>query len=499
MDTRQLLLAIDLGTSGVKVGAFESDGRLVAKRRRAYPAMSPRPEWMEQDPETWWAACRQAIKEVVRATPADRYHGIAVTGLAPALVCLDEHGRPVRPAPIWSDRRAVAEITELTERLGYDTNFSLLPRLQWLRRHESEEYRRTRWVCQSFEYLSFKLTGEVVSIAPTDQLRPWSERDIEVAELDLDKFPSRMCKLGERLGALSLDVAADLELPAGLPVIAGTVDTFAAWLGTGTTEKGILCNTVGTSDGIALVWDEPVSDPAGPVYAMPHITGRGWIIGGALSSGGLLLDWFARRFYSHLTRPFAEIEKEARSVPAGAEGVIILPYLVGERWPLFDPHARGVFFGLAESHTRAHLARAVLESVAFAIRHVCEAIETTGARIEDVRIAGRAAHNEVWSQIKADVLGQPVLIPEIADSGLLGAAIIAGWGVGWFSDLAQATTSMVRFRARLEPDAERHEVYTRIFALYRDLYAHLKQDFLRLFNLNASCLRQRKWRPEPGQ
>ncbi|RMG52091.1 MAG: hypothetical protein D6723_09360, partial [Acidobacteria bacterium] len=361
MDTRQLLLAIDLGTSGVKAGAFDIDGRLVAKRRREYSVASPHPEWAEQDPETWWTACRQAIREVVRTTSADRYHGIAVTGLAPALVCLDERGRPVRPAPIWSDRRAVAEIADLTERLGYDTSFSLLPRLQWLKRHEPEEYRRTRRVCQSFEYLSFKLTGEVVAIAPTDQLRPWSERDIEVAELDVNKFPSRMCKLGEPLGTLSVDVATDLDLPAGLPVIAGTVDTFAAWIGTGTMEKGTLCNTVGTSDGIALVWDEPVNDPAGRVYAMPHVIGRGWIIGGALSSGGLLLDWFVRRFYNHLARPFEEVEKEARSVPPGAEGVIILPYLVGERWPLFDPHARGVFFGLAESHTRAHLARAVLE------------------------------------------------------------------------------------------------------------------------------------------
>jgi sugar (pentulose or hexulose) kinase len=266
-------------------------------------------------------------------------------------------------------------------------------------------------------------------------------------------------------------------------VVAGTVDAFAAWVGTATIHKGILCNTVGTSDGIALVWDQPLRDPKGRVDSMPHVIGRDWIVGGALSSGGITLDWFVRRFYDHVANPFAVIAEEARSIPAGAEGLMALPYLVGERSPIFDPHARGVFFGMAETHTRAHFARAVLESVAFAVRDVCEAIREVGGEIEEVRVAGGAAHSDVWSQIKADVLGRRVLIPEIPDSGLLGAAIVAGWGVGQFDHLSDAAEKMVRFRAELEPNPEHHARYTQLFECYRGLYAHLKDDFAKMAEL----------------
>jgi xylulokinase len=484
MDRTNLFLAIDLGTSGVKVGVIDADGWLVTKTGARYETTTPRPGWVEQDPESWWAAGRAAIKEAAREINPTQLQSLSVAGLAPALVCLNEQGEPVCPAPIWSDRRAEAELAELTERLGYDTIFSLLPRLLWLKRQEGTSYRRTRWVFQPYEYVSFKLTGEVACIAPTEQLRPWSEQDFAASELDRDKFPYRICTLGEIIGPLSPDVAAETGLPSGLPVVAGTVDTFAAWIGTATTRKGVVCNTVGTSDGIALVWDQPLPDPKGRVSAMPHITGRDWIVGGALSSGGLMLDWFVRRFYNQTPNPYEVVTQEASSVPAGAEGLMALPYLVGERSPIFNPHARGVFFGIAETHTRAHFARAVLESVAFAVRDVCEAIREVGGEIEEVRVAGGAAHSDVWSQIKADVLGRRVLIPEIADSGLLGAAIIAGWGVGQFENLSAAAEKMVRFRAKLEPNPEHHARYTQLFECYRGLYAHLKDDFARMAKLN---------------
>lgn len=480
MRERNLFLAIDLGTSGVKVGVIDADGWLVTKTGVRYETTTPRPGWVEQDPEAWWAACRAAIKEVAREIDLTQLQSLSVAGLAPALVCLNERGEPVCPAPIWSDRRAEAELAELTERLGYDTIFSLLPRLLWLKRQEGTSYRHTRWVFQPYEYLSFKLTGEAVCIAATEQLRPWSEQDIATSELDRDKFPPRICTLGEMIGPLSSDVAAETGLPSGLPVVAGTVDAFAAWIGTATTRKGVVCNTVGTSDGIALVWDQPVRDPKGRVSAMPHITGRDWIVGGALSSGGIMLDWFVRRFYNHLPDPFEVVAREARSIAVGAEGLMALPYLVGERSPIFDPHARSVFFGIAETHTRAHFARAVLESVAFAVRDVCEAIMEVGGEIEEVRVAGGAAHSEVWSQIKADVLGRRVLVPEIADSAMLGAAIIAGWGVGQFENLSEAAETMVKFRATLEPNPEHHARYTQLFECYRDLYAHLKDDFAKM-------------------
>ncbi len=191
------------------------------------------------------------------------------------------------------------------------------------------------------------------------------------------------------------------------------------------------------------------------------------------------------------------VAEEADSVPAGANGLIALPYLVGERSPILDPYARSVFFGISETHTRAHFARAVLESVAFAVRDVCEVIKELGAEIEEVRVAGGATRNDVWNQIKADVLGQRVLVPEIPDSGMLGAAIIAAWGTGYFENLSEASQAMVKFRAILEPNPEDHRAYTQLFEFYRSLYAHVKDDFANLFHLNKTLALARR-RTEEG-
>jgi gluconokinase len=251
-----------------------------------------------------------------------------------------------------------------------------------------------------------------------------------------------------------------------------------------------MCNTAGTTDGIAVVCERRLDDPLNRVQSMPHIVerhgARNWIVGGAMSSGGIMLDWFGRRFYAHLADPYLVVSDEAACVPVGAEGLIVLPYLLGERSPINDPDARSVFFGISETHTRAHLARAVLESVAFAVRDVCEAITEVGAEIAEVRIAGGASRSDVWNQIKADVLGRSVLVPSVADSGMLGAAIIAGWGIGCFADLADAAQTMVKFRAKLEPNQDHHAVYSRLFNFYRGLYAHLKSDFAGLAQMRRA-------------
>ncbi|CAN5688838.1 xylulokinase [soil metagenome] len=480
----QLFLGLDLGTSGLKVGVFDANGQLVARAESTYATQAPQTGWVEQNPEKWWSAVAGAIKDVVRHIDVTHMKGLAVSGQSPALVCLDASGEIVRPASIWSDQRALAEGVEVAEQLGALASFSLLPRLLWLKRHEPTNYNRTKYVFESFDYISFKLTHQVASIGPTGRPSPWSAKHIGSLGLDPEKFPSRSSQFGEVFGSLTPAVASKLGLPSGLPVIAGTIDAFAAWLGTATLSKGALCNTAGTSEGIALVWDKPLDDPRGRVISMPHITGEGWIIGGAMSTGGIMLDWFVRRFYDHVDNPYLAVANDADSVEPGAGGLMALPYLVGERSPIFDPNARSVFFGVTEKHTRAHFARAVLESVAFAVRDVCEVIKEVGAEIGEVRVAGGTAQCSVWNQIKADVLGRRVLVPEITESSMLGAAIIAAWGTGRFASLAAAVESMVKFRSVLEPHPEKHAAYSQLFALYRRLYVHLKDDFTTLFHLN---------------
>jgi xylulokinase len=480
MSDRPLFLGLDLGTSGVKAGLIDVEGRLVANARRDYPTTVPRQGWVEQDPAEWWVATLSAMKEMVLHVDPARIQGICAVGQSPALVCVDARGEPVRPASTWADQRALYEAQEVAQQFGPFASFSLLPRILWLKRNEPTNYQRTRWIFDSIDYINFKLTGEAALIAPTPQHYAWSANDFSSLGLMPDKLPATVHRLGEVFGSLAPEVANLLGIPSGVPVLSGTIDAFAAWIGTATFSRGSACNTAGSSEGFALVWAEPIADAQQRVLSMRHIAGSDWIVGGAMSTGGVMLDWFGRQFYGESSNPFAAITSEADSVPAGAGGLVVLPYLIGERSPILDPNARCVFFGITNTHTRAHLARAVLESVAFAVRDVCDLIQELGAETSEVRVAGAGGSNGVWNQIKADVLGRSLLVPEIAESGLLGAAIVAAWGMGTFASLETAARSMVRMRAALEPDPEKHAAYTEIFDLYRSLYQHLKDDFVTL-------------------
>ena len=484
----ELLMAVDIGTSGAKVGVIDTSGRLVCCSRSEYTTDRPKPGWSEQSPAVWWNATAASIKEVVRSIDASRLLGVCVTGLAPAMVYLDNQGEPVRAAPIWSDNRAGAELREVLERVGSESPANLLSQVLWLKRHEPDVYRQVRWVLQSFEFINLKLTGQIHGLTHRTD-RPFVTRaDTESCGLNFDVFPERVSRPGTFAGSVLPDVADELGLGRGLPVIGGTVDTFSAWLGTATVSRGIACNTIGTTSSVTLAWDEPLKDELGRTSCMPHITGEDWVLTGAMSSGGLVVDWFARQFYKGSAGPLTCLIREAASVPAGADGLIALPYLEGERSPIFDPVARGVFFGIGQAHTRAHFARAALESIAFASRHVCETMAEIGGEVSEVRVAGALASNDLPAQIISDMLGRPVVIPEVPDSSLLGAAVMAGFAIGRFESLEHAAQVMFKPRSRLEPVLENHARYSRMFDLYKAIYAQLKEVFAASASLNTDAL-----------
>ena len=472
MSHADLIVAVDLGTSGARAGAFDAGGRLVDRAEESYETSRPRSGWAEQDPDAWWAACRRVIGKVTARIEPGYVRALCPVGLSPALTCVDGGGRPVRPSPIWCDSRARAVHAELAERLRPVTVPMWLPQLVWMRRHEPDRYRRMRWALQSYEYVSFRLTGITTAITSTRE-EGTAARLLEDVGLDPAHRPETVRCPGNLIGALSPQVALEVGLPAGLPVIAGTVDCFATWIGTGALRSGTLCVTTGTSSGVAAISDRRIVDPRGRVGSMPHVIGDRWVLAGPTSSGGNMVAWFANQFYSDEPDRIARLSRDAASIPAGADGLITLPYLIGERAPIDDPQARSVFFGIGEAHTRAHFARAVLESVAFAVLDVCEVMREVGAGFDEVRLAGPAAHNIAWSRIRADVLGRPVLIPEVADSALLGAAILAARGAGVFDDFETAIDAMVRIRDVLEPDKHAHSEYRSRLPLFRDLYQRL--------------------------
>jgi xylulokinase len=480
-----LLLAIDIGSSGAKAGIFDALGCSIAVARQGYDTAGRLPGWQEQEPEVWWGACLKVIKEVCSKIEPAGLAAVCVTGMAPTMVCIDARGQSVRPAPLWSDCRATAEANEVIERTGRQAASFFLSQLLWLKRHEPDNYRRTRWVLQSFEYISFKLTGEVASIALSRESAPWNADEIALCSLNPEQFPPRVCQTGEVFGQLLPDRFSEIGLRTGLPVIAGTVDTFAAWIGTATVRVGQVCCSVGTTSSIALVCDRKHDGSKARIGTMRHVIGDAWVATGPMSSGGLMVDWFARQFYRDVADPFEQVMQEASAVPVGAEGLLALPYLTGERTPIFDSSARGVFFGIAPRHKREHFARAALESVAYAIRDVYDILIETGRATTEVRLAGPLAHHRTWSRMIADMLGQSVLVPVIAQSGLLGAAIIACWGAGKVTSAIDAAETMVRFCETVEPDLKHHARYSQSFGLFRFLYKNLKSSFADLDELTA--------------
>lgn len=466
------VLGIDLGTTRVKVGVFGIDGAPIASAHRAYGLIEPGPPgWFEQDPEEWWGASRDAIREVVGASLGTRIVGLCVVGQGPSIVAVDDRGAAVANALIWMDRRCEAERARLAARLGGDVSeYSAVPKASWLRRERPEAYARTRWFLQAWDYIAFRLTGTAVSSSFRGGVVFPSEL-VAAAELAAERFPPQLV-MGGAGGTLRPAVARELGLPvADLPVAGGVNDSTASVLGIGILRRGLALDLGGTSGGLGLAWDAPLAGPGLTTWPLPK-PGL-FICGGPLAAAGTSFKWLLTTFgygAAGAETAFAE----AASVPSGAAGLVFLPYLAGERTPLWDDQARGVLFGLGARHTRAHVARAVLEGVAFALRHIAESLRDAGGTIDELRVSGGQAKGALWNQIKADVLGTTVAVPSLTEGALLGAAILAATGAGRTADPLAAADRFVRIVDRLEPRLAAGAVYAERYATYRQLYPRLR-------------------------
>jgi xylulokinase len=497
-----LLLGIDAGTSSVKAVLLDLGGNLCAVGQAEYPLHHIRPGWVEQDPEDWWQATCKAVGETLAKVPhgAERVLGLAVSSQAPTLLPLDHSGRPLRAAMIWMDRRAEAEAARLAELVGADEihritgnrpdSFYLAARLLWLRNHESEVLKQTWKFAQVNGYLNYRLTGRLTvdpAHAVLMQMRhyatpAWSEALCSACGVDPAQFPEVM--EGHHVqGEVTAGAAAATGLRAGTPVMAGTVDSPAAALEAGVTEPGIAVEMTGTSTVVIIPNDRGLTEPA--LIAMPHaLPGIHLLLGAMVSSGGCL-----RWFRDQLGQPEAQaameggsdaldlLTQQAGQVGPGSEGVIFLPYMMGERSPLWHANARGVFFGMSLATSKGALVRSILEGAAFALRHNVEVAARAGAEVREMRSVGGCSRSDVWNQIKADVLGMPVVIPRASVGSPYGAAILAGMGAGAFPDVRKSLAEMVHLERRFEPDPANHEKYTRIYQIFRDIYDHLKGDF----------------------
>jgi xylulokinase len=460
------VLAIDLGTTEVKAGLVSLDGRLLGLARAGYatdaePAMGR----AEQDPEAWWAAIGLAVRELARAAVGDVV-AIGIDGHGPTLVAVDEAGRPTHPAITWQDTRAAAEQAELAAATGLE-GWSLagLPAALWLERSRPAAAAATRWYLATWDFIAFRLTGRASTSLAVGQPFP-APATLDRAGLPGLTVPPAV-DAGTVVGPLGDDAAAALGLRSGIPVVAGIVDAWASFHGAGMVRPGDAMDPGGSAGGFGVYWDRPLVVP-GSFSTIAPLPGL-FSIGGAMAATGRAVDWFRVDVLGGAATTATLIE-EAGSVPAGADGVVFLPYLAGERSPLWDPTARGAFVGLAIGHGRRQLVRAILEASAFAIRHVAESILEAGAEVRAMRVCGGPARSETWNQIKADVTGFTIEVPAVLETAVAGSAILAATGIGAWPDLPAAIRGMTRSSRQLAPNPANRARYDATYEAYRRLH-----------------------------
>jgi xylulokinase len=482
------VLGVDVGTTAVKAAVVADDGRVLGTGSLEYPTHYPRPGWVEQDPEDWWRAACGAIEAALAGAGRRDMAAVCVSAQAPTLLALDSRGRPLRPALIWMDRRAEAEAERLRETLGEELvqrvtgnridPYYVAPKLLWFREHEPELRGRVLAFVQATGYLVHALTGELTldrehaSLLSLRDLEreTWSEPLCEAVGVTPDSFP-RLVSGDEIAGHVTDDAGRATGLRAGTPVTGGTVDGPAAALAAGVIDEGQAAEMTGTSTVLILPSARPRSEPA--FVAMRHAARGRWLLLGAMVASGGSLRWLRDLLGEE---SFDSLTTEAETEPAGANGLVFLPYMMGERSPIWDSDARGVFLGLSLASGRGSLARAVLEGAAFALRHNLDAAAVVGVQVGELRSVGGAARSRLWSQIKANVIGVPVLLPETSIGAPFGDAALAAVAAGLHADVGGLVRT-VRVRERFEPQPEAAGRYHELYGVYRRTYEALREEF----------------------
>lgn len=472
-----MILAYDIGTSYIKGAVVTSAGKIVSRAQvPVRMAASADPTWREYDADGWLSGVALVTSQL-GLREKGRIRGVVVSSNGPTLLAVDAAGEPLDMAMSWLDRRAEdeAELVAEFSDTPLDASF-YLPKALWFMRHRPDLYERTRHFLGCAEYICFFLCGRPSRIIPTPLFKDffWNEEAIPRLNMDPDKFPPFM-EPGEIIGMVSRSAEETLGIPAGLPVVAGGPDYFMSILGTAATVPGRACDRAGTSEGVNLCWSAPVRDQR--LLCFPHISHGAYNVSSMISSSGSAFDWAAKTLGQHKT-DVESLFKEAQGVPAGARRLLFLPFLVPERFPIWSPNLRGAFLGLTLEHGRREMMRAVVESTAFAVRTVLAAMEANGCEITDLRVSGGPSRQALWCQIRADITGKKVLLPEQEDSDLVGNAGVGFYGLDEFETLPEACEAMVRFQKTFYPNPDTKEIYDELFGVFaaacKDLGESLK-------------------------
>ena len=489
---KQYLIGIDIGTSGTKAVLFDTEGEVVASASAEYPMHQPANGLAEENPEDWWNAAAKTLKAVTAKAADGNIAAIGLSGQMHSLVLLDKDNRVIRPAILWCDQRTKEECREIEEIVGRErliavTGNPAMPaftasKLLWVKKHEPQSYARCAHILLAKDYIRFRLTGEYaseVSDASGMQLldlnrRQWSEEICSLLGIDMALLPT-VRESPEISGYVHASAADETGLPIGLPVAGGAGDNAAAAIGTGVVSPGKAFTTIGTSGVIFTQTERPTVDYGGRIHTFCAAIPYTWHVLGTTQAAGLSLSWFRKQFAGDLS--YSEIDDAARRIPIGCERLIYLPFLMGERTPILDSDARGVFFGLSPIHTRDHLARAVIEGVSFSLYSCYEVFREIGIRIDDMILCGGGGKSPFWQQMLADVYDAPISTTIGGEAAALGVAILGGCAAGIYASVEEGCRRTVRKQSTLLPRADEHQLYLRYYEIYRSLYPALRAEY----------------------
>ncbi|MEI7555657.1 xylulokinase [Candidatus Chlorohelix sp.] len=499
-------MGIDLGTTSARAIIVDGEnGQVVAAGTSEYPLYTPQPLWAEQDPADWWCGTIEAVKKALfegagKLGKAPEIVAIGLSGQMHGVVLLDEEGEILGPSLIWCDGRAQAQCDYITEEVGAEKLIELTanpaivgfsaPKLIWLREHCPDQFLRAAHFLLPKDFIRYKLTGEFaseVSDASGTLLfdvanRKWSEEMCHKLEIDSDLLPD-VYESTVVSGQVSPQAAAQTGLRAGTPVVGGGGDQAAGAVGNGIVRAGLVSSAIGSSGVVFAHSAIPALDPGGRVHTFCHAVPGSWHVMGVTQGAGISLRWFRDEIAGRHeietalvsgTDIYEILTRQAAEAPAGSEGLIFLPYLMGERTPHLDPQARGVWFGLTAAHRRSHLVRSVLEGVSYSLKDCLSLLEDMGLPIEEIRASGGGGKSQLWRQIQADMFEREVVTINATEGPAYGAALLAGVGTGFWKDVGSACDSCIQIRSRTAPIHANSEVYRRYYPLYKEIYIKLK-------------------------
>lgn len=485
------VLVINMGMKSIRSIVFDSKGQKLASASRA---LSTRlnDQHVEQDPDEWWSSAIKVVRESMREMDRRSIDYITVTASASCLICANEDGDALDACIMVSDKRDGKE-REIVAGMGRRGSFEnaqnsqnagpMLAKILWIKRHRPELFAQTRWFLAPNDYLIAKLSGQFVTDTLNAQKcgydverHEYPKRALHEMGVEEKTLPAAV-QVGAKVGYIKESVAKQMGLPASVEVVVTTYDAICSFFGSGVLQEGEASDVSGTVTAFRAISYQQNLRATGQVFVTPYPQQACHIVGGSNNLGGGLIEWAKQCYYNNELYPYEAMEKEASESHLGAGGLIFLPYLLGERAPIWDDTVRGVLFGIERFHTRKDIARAIFESTAFIDRDFVDAIEKAGIHIRNIRVSGGLARMSLINQIKADVTGKEIRVLSDFETTATGAALLALLAAGEFADMGEAVRAFSTVRMIIKPDMAHHAQYERVYAFYKKLYQRTRELF----------------------